>query len=126
MQVLNRTLLVADSKNCHALSGLKFDQRFNVAASRARDRMYLVRSVKTSDLSERDLRLTLLSHFNKPMVTDKEEAGVLIEQCESGFEREVFSLLASHGYSILPQVKAGAYRIDMVVEGARDNQSLGN
>ncbi len=62
--------MVADNKNCHALSGLKFDQRFNVAASRARDRMYLVRSVKTSDLSDKDLRLTLLSHFNKPMVTD--------------------------------------------------------
>lgn len=114
--------MVADSKNCHALSGLKFDQRFNVAASRARDRMYLVRSVKTSDLSDKDLRLTLLSHFNKPMVTDKEEAEVLIDQCESGFEREVFSILASRGYRVIPQVKTGAYRIDMVVEGAGDNR----
>lgn len=114
--------MVADSKNCHALSGLKFDQRFNVAASRARDRMYLVRSVKTSDLSDKDLRLTLLSHFNKPMVTDKEEAEVLIDQCESGFERDVFSVLASRGYRVIPQVKTGAYRIDMVVEGAGDNR----
>lgn len=114
--------MVVDSKNCHALSGLKFDQRFNVAASRARDRMYLVRSVKTSDLSDKDLRLTLLSHFNKPMVTDKEEAEVLIDQCESGFEREVFSILASRGYRVIPQVKTGAYRIDMVVEGAGDNR----
>lgn len=114
--------MVADSKNCHALSGLKFDQRFNVAASRARDRMYLIRSVKTSDLSDKDLRLTLLSHFNKPMVTDKEEAEVLIDQCESGFEREVFSILSSRGYRVIPQVKTGAYRIDMVVEGAGDNR----
>lgn len=114
--------MVADSKNCHALSGLKYDQRFNVAASRARDRMYLVRSVKTSDLSDKDLRLTLLSHFNKPMVTDKEEAEVLIDQCESGFEREVFSILTSHGYRVIPQVKTGAYRIDMVIEGAGDNR----
>jgi very-short-patch-repair endonuclease len=114
--------MVVDSKNCHALSGLKFDQRFNVAASRARDRMYLVRSVETSDLSDRDLRLTLLSHFNKPMVTDKEEAEVLIDQCESGFEREVFSTLASRGYRVIPQAKTGAYRIDMVVEGAGDNR----
>ena len=114
--------MVADSKNCHALSGLKFDQRFNVAASRARDRMYLVRSVKTADLSDKDLRLTLLNHFNQPMVTDKEEASVLIDQCESGFEREVFSILASRGYRVMPQVKTGAYRIDMVVEGAGDNR----
>jgi len=114
--------MVADSKNCHALSGLKFDQPFNVAASRARDRMYLVRSVKTADLSDKDLRLTLLNHFNQPMVTDKEEAIVLIDQCESGFEREVFSILASRGYRVMPQVKTGAYRIDMVVEGAGDNR----
>ena len=114
--------MVVDSKNCHALSGLKFDQRFNVAASRARDRMYLVRSVKTADLSDKDLRLTLLNHFNQPMVTDKGAACLLIDQCESGFEREVFSILASRGYRVTPQVKTGAYRIDMVVEGAGDNR----
>ena len=56
------------------------------------------------------------------MVTDKEEASVLIDQCESGFEREVFSILASRGYRVIPQVKTGAYRIDMVVEGAGDNR----
>jgi superfamily I DNA and/or RNA helicase len=57
--------MVADSKECTALSGTMYDQRFNVAASRARDRMYLVRSVKLSDLSAKDLRLTLLNHFDK-------------------------------------------------------------
>jgi len=56
------------------------------------------------------------------MVTDKEEASVLIDQCESGFEQEVFSILASRGYRVIPQVKTGAYRIDMVVEGAGDNR----
>ena len=35
----------------HALSDQVFEQRFNVAASRARDRMYLVRSVKLAELS---------------------------------------------------------------------------
>ncbi len=114
--------MVVDSKNCRALSGNMFDQRFNVATSRARDRMYLVRSVTLSDLSERDLRVSLLSHFNKPMITDQEEAKILIEQCESGFEREVFTILTSLGYRVTPQVKTGAYRIDMVVEGVGDNR----
>jgi len=36
--------MVVDPNNCRAVSGLMFEQRFNVAASRARDRMYLVRS----------------------------------------------------------------------------------
>jgi superfamily I DNA and/or RNA helicase len=43
------------------------EQRFNVAMSRARDRLYLVRSVKASDLSGRDLKLAIIEHFAHPM-----------------------------------------------------------
>jgi very-short-patch-repair endonuclease len=114
--------MVVDSTNSKAISGNMFDQRFNVAASRARDRMYLVRSVKSSDLSEKDLRLTLLAHFDKPMVTDDTEQENLIDRCESGFERQVFTALTAIGYRVVPQVKTGAYRIDMVVEGANDTR----
>jgi very-short-patch-repair endonuclease len=114
--------LVVDSTNCRAVSGNMFEQRFNVAASRARDRMYLVRSVLLSDLSERDLRVTLLSHFDKPLLMDTEETELLIDCCESGFERQVFSELVSLGYRVIPQVKTGAYRIDMVVEGLADTR----
>lgn len=114
--------MVVDRRNCKALSGNVFDQRFNVAASRARDRMYLVRSVEAADLSEKDLRLSLLTHFNQPMVNGSEESGRLVEQCESGFEREFFTLLTSLGYRVIPQVRMGAYRIDMVIEGAGDNR----
>jgi very-short-patch-repair endonuclease len=64
--------------------------------------------------------LTLLSYFDKPLVTDKEEAERLIDRCESGFERQVYSELVSRGYRVIPQVKTGAYRIDMVVEGVGD------
>jgi very-short-patch-repair endonuclease len=112
--------MVVDPANCKAISGNMFDQRFNVAASRAEDRMYLVRSVSASDLSDKDLRLTLLSHFDKPLVTDKEEAERLIDRCESGFERQVYSALVGKGYRVVPQVKTGAYRLDMVVEGGSD------
>lgn len=112
--------LVVDPVNCKALSGNMFDQRFNVAASRARDRMYLVRSVHMNALSDKDLRTSLLAHFDKPFVADQEESDQLVERCESGFERQVFSALSQKGYRVLPQVKTGAYRIDMVVEGAGD------
>ena len=46
--------MVVDRDNCHANAGLPFEQRFNVAASRARDRMYLVRSVQLAELSPND------------------------------------------------------------------------
>lgn len=111
--------MVADSRNHHALSGNSFEQRFNVAASRARDRMYLVRSVRLDELSASDIRRTLLQHFSKPMDSN-EEHKTLIDQCESGFERDVYTALFERGYQVTPQVKAGAFRIDMVVEGADD------
>ena len=112
--------MVVDSASSRALSGVGYEQRFNVAASRARDRMYLVRSVQANDLSEKDLRLTMLEHFDKPFVIDKEATHGLIDLCESGFEREVFTMLTDRGYRVIPQVKSGAFRIDMVVEGLGD------
>lgn len=114
--------LVIDRQNCKAVSGNMFDQRFNVAGSRARDRMYLVRSVEIADLSDKDLRQTLLTHFSKPMVLSTEEAEALINRCESGFERDVFTELTKRGYRVMPQVKSGAYRLDMVVEGENDTR----
>lgn len=112
--------VVASPGSCRALSGNMFEQRFNVAASRARDRMYLVRSVELKDLSPTDLRIGLLSHFSKPLDGGVVESKSLIDLCESGFERQVYSELFSRGYRVIPQVKAGSFRIDMVVEGAND------
>jgi len=114
--------MVVDPQNCRAVSGLMFEQRFNVAASRARDRMYLVRSVAASDLSDKDLRFGLLTHFDSPLVADKQESESLIERCESEFERDVYGELLARGYRVIPQVKTGAYRIDLVVEGSGDTR----
>ncbi|HEX9173503.1 MAG TPA: AAA domain-containing protein [Telluria sp.] len=113
--------MVADSKQHHALSGVMYDQRFNVAASRARDRMYLVRSVRLEELSTLDLRRTLVEHFSKP-VEGNDEARSLVDLCESGFERDVYTELFQRGYRVIPQVPAAGYRIDLVIEGADDRR----
>ena len=112
--------MVVDPQNARAMSGNTAEQRFNVAGSRARDRMYLVRSVHLTDLSHLDLRAGLLGHFSKPSEGSFEENKNLIELCESGFEKQVYSALVDKGYRVIPQVKAGSFRIDMVVEGERD------
>ncbi len=114
--------LVADVENHHPLSGVGAEQRFNVAASRARDRMYLVRSVTLEDLSEKDLRRSLLEYFSKPLVEEQVDQDDLVNLCESGFEQQVFTRLVERGYRVTPQVKSGAFRLDMVVEGANDNR----
>jgi very-short-patch-repair endonuclease len=100
-----------------------FAQRFNVAGSRARDRMYLVRSVELSHLSDKDkLRRALIAHFSSPYTQDEARVENLRTICESPFEREMYDLLTERGYWIRPQVKVGGYRIDLVVEGHNDNR----
>lgn len=115
--------MVVSPGNCHAQGSEMFAQRFNVAASRARDRMYLVRSVQLEDLSQKDiLRIKLLQHFQAPFMQSEEEVQDLRDLCESPFEREVFDILTERGYRIIPQVPVGSFRIDMVVEGGNDNR----
>jgi very-short-patch-repair endonuclease len=103
------------------LSRDTFAQRFNVAASRARDRMYLVRSVGLEHLSEADrLRRSLIGHFATPFAQDEKRVEDLRTLCESPFEREVYDELTQRGFWVTPQVQAGQFRIDMVVEGHED------
>jgi very-short-patch-repair endonuclease len=103
------------------LSRETFVQRFNVAASRARDRMYLVRSVESEHLSKADrLRRSLIEHFVMPFAQDEIRVEDLRKLCESPFECEMYDELTQLGYSVIPQVRVGQYRIDMVVEGHND------
>lgn len=106
-----------------ALSRDTFAQRFNVAASRARDRMYLVRSLELDQLSDKDiLRRGLITHFSTPFRNDEEAVKELRSRCESPFECEIYDQLTRRGFRVVPQVKVGNYRIDMVVEGANDER----
>jgi len=103
------------------LSRDAFAQRFNVAASRARDRMYLVRSVELEHLSRADkLRRALIEHFATPFTQDESRVEELRKLCESDFERELYDELTQRGYRVTPQVRVGQYRIDMVIEGHDD------
>lgn len=114
--------LVVAPGAAHAQTRDTFAQRMNVAASRARDRMYLVRSIELDELSPADhYRAELIKHFQAPFMQNEEQVADLRDKCESPFEQEVFDILVERGYRVTPQVKAGAYRIDMVVEGENDN-----
>jgi very-short-patch-repair endonuclease len=96
----------------------EIQQRFNVALSRARDRMYLFRSIAVTAFNEASLNARVMRHFKKPFVQDTRQVDALRERCESGFEREIFDELVTRNYRIEPQVPCGAYRIDFVVEGS--------
>ena len=115
--------MIAAPGNAHAQTQTATAQRFNVAASRARDRMYLVRSIRAEELSQADvLRAKLIQHFQAPFLQNEHDLSTNRSKCESGFEREVYDILTEKGYRVIPQVPVGAYRIDMVVEGDNDGR----
>jgi len=94
-----------------------FKQRFNVAASRARDQMWVVHSLDPrSDLQTGDLRRRLIEHAQAPelltMISDDRERRV-----QSALEREVMKHLVQTGYHVIPRWKLGSRSIDLVVEG---------
>ena len=104
-------------------TALPFQQRFNVALSRARDREYLFRSVTEEMLKPDDLKAKVLRHFKNPMEGRTAPAGDLMSLCSPPFERDVLARLLKLGYRVQPQVKIGPYSIDLVVEG-RDDRRL--
>jgi very-short-patch-repair endonuclease len=117
------SMVAATNEIGAALSRDTFAQRFNVAASRAKDRMYLVRSVRSEDLSEADrMRRSLIAHFKSPFNQDEQRVEDLRRLCESPFEREMYDELVARGYWVVPQVAVGQYRIDLVVEGHNDSR----
>lgn len=99
----------------------RFKQRFNVAASRARDQLWVVYSLDpATDLKEGDLRRELIE-FARWAYKNPEELlhgiGAEAERTESPFEREVLEWLSAKGYRVRAQWPVGSYRIDLVVEG---------
>lgn len=105
-----------------AATSRAFEQRYNVACSRARDRLYVFRSFPRDQLKDGDLRAKLLDHLARPLGDTQAIAHDLRSLCESDFEREVFDALVLRGYRVLPQVRAGGFRIDLVVEGLDDRR----
>ena len=114
--------MVACPDSAIAQTSRIYEQRFNVAASRARDRLVLVRSVAASDLKPGDLKLALIEHFRVPMKANMIRPKEVLELCQSDFERDFGRCLLDLGYRIRPQVPVGGYAIDFVVEGADDRR----
>lgn len=108
-------------------------RRFNVAASRAKEQLWLFHSVTLNDLSSSCYRHKLLSHFLNPVAPDitgfdydnllrlAHRANRSVEDpprpFDSWFEVDVALDIAGRGYTVVPQFKFGEYRIDLVVQG---------
>ena len=88
-------------------------KRYNVAASRAKNQMWVINSLDTyNDLKIGDIRKEFLEYVSSPkemILTEKIE-----KNSESVFEKNVAEYLVSKGYNIRQQWEVGAYRVDMI------------
>lgn len=91
-------------------------KRYNVAASRARDQLWVVYSFDADqDLKTDDLRFQLLQHAQQPNLAPPGAERDRLEP-ESPLEREVAKRLTAAGFRVKQQMSIGHFRIDMVIE----------
>jgi Superfamily I DNA and RNA helicases and helicase subunits len=122
--VMFLSMVAATNQRPGPLANEAAKRRFNVAGSRAKDQVWLIHSVRLEDLSEKDMRRTMLEYYLDPQIEHLEELGdrdwtVLNEPFESRFEQDVYLEIRRRGYRVAPQVSVAGYRIDLVVEGAK-------
>ncbi len=125
----------AEDRRFASLTGSTYKQRFNVAASRAQDQLWLFHSVMPEDVGNPDcMRHKLLTYFYDPARHAAQSMGIDVDDLrrkaaaqnrpptapvpfDSWFEVDVYLRIIARGYRVLPQYKAGRKRIDLVVEG---------
>ena len=93
-------------------------QRINVAASRAQDQMWCVRSISADELHPDDVRGRFIRYCQNPARVD-DATGEVEDRFDSDFERDVYRHLIARGYRVKVQYRVGRFRIDLVVEGRR-------
>jgi very-short-patch-repair endonuclease len=109
--------VVDGGRRIGAFTDRRSERRLNVAASRAKNQMWVLHSIEPEDFPNGDGRAELIRHCQNP---DSFEAAYsnLEQRCESQFERDVLRAILDRGYRrVRAQHSAGRYRIDLVVEG---------
>jgi very-short-patch-repair endonuclease len=109
-------------------------RRFNVAASRARDQLWLFHTAALEDLHPGGMAHRLLEYCLQPQVEPAPVRGLAVDAWrrrvteraggeraphpfDSWLELDVFLCLADRGFRVIPQHEVAGYRVDLMVEG---------
>lgn len=120
----------APGQRMGALTQDMYVQRFNVAASRAKDQLWVFHSVDLSELGNpEDMRFQLLDYcygvVNRRANDDERVGKVAVSESlpvapfDSLFEQRVFNRIYDRGFSVIPQYDVNGYRLDLVVVGGK-------
>lgn len=117
------SMVIADRPK--AIRAEPYRQAYNVAASRAKDQLWLFTSVGPDQLPD-DLRSSLLTYMQNPPSQYGESPDLdhvpereLREPFDSIFEQQVFREIKKHDYHVVPQFELGSRTLDLVVVGER-------
>lgn len=120
---------------CRMVRDEETKRRFNVAASRAKDQLWLFHTPTLNDLRTECLRYRLLEHCLDPRVEQPKVGDIDVNELrriavsdmrnrtnppyrfDSWFEVDVFLRIAERGYMVIPQYEVAKRRIDLLVVG---------
>lgn len=124
-----------EDRRSMALTAKQYVQRYNVAASRAKDQLWVVHSLDIAALNNpEDLRRRLLEYAYR--VRDTRGAGFpgaigrqvredeRVPPFESKFEQRVHNMLVLEGFTVVPQYTAAHFTIDLVVVGSNKKLAI--
>jgi very-short-patch-repair endonuclease len=123
------SLVIAEKRA--AVTGTEWQRRFNVAASRAKDQLWLFHSVGPEALTTADLRASLLSYVLNPppALAATLPEGVSPDEphpdFRSLFDQRVFLRLRERDFHVTPGVEVNGRSIDLVITGARGRLAIG-
>jgi len=138
--VMFLSMVAAPNQRIGALTKDDDKRRFNVAASRAQDQMWLFHTATSNDLNPNCVRRRLLDFFQDPRGSFERSTGVSVEELgraaekgqrqigsqpppfDSWFEVDVALRIARDGYRVTPQFELAKYQIDLVIEGEVDGK----
>ncbi|GAA4991811.1 AAA domain-containing protein [Pseudonocardia tropica] len=126
---LSMVAVPTETRRITALTQPANVQRFNVAASRAKDQMWVFHSVRLDQLhNPEDMRFALLDYcYGVARRGEQDDSGTVagnvpddqrVSPFDSLFEQRVCNRLVDRGYAVVPQYPALGYSIDLVVTGA--------
>lgn len=112
--LLSLVVSANDDGRISAFTKRDFHRRVNVAASRARDQLWVFHSFQPEHVPADDARGKLLTYCQN-IGSAAESYDDLEERCDSDLERAVLKRMLLRGLHPLPQFKIGSYRIDFVL-----------
>jgi very-short-patch-repair endonuclease len=136
------SMVAASNERIGIMNKASDQRRFNVAASRAQDQMWLFYSATLNHLGEQCYRRRLLEHFLNPtshiaqaLGENAEElrkkvfqANRMIEKApapfDSWFEVDVALQIAQNKFRVIPQYEFADKRIDLVVQGEKSQLAI--